>query len=119
MDYMEETALGMDTFKAMRSEHHLPLPIIEYDGGNTVVTFPRTTEAVRGIIKKQPIEKLSKDELSAFEIFREHKLVSKVDFAKQAGLTNRTAERILKKFTDTNLIRKQGAGPKTNYIINE
>ncbi len=119
MEYMEESAVGMDTFKSMRKIHKLPLPIFEYDGINTVVTFPRTTEAIRGIIKKQPINELSKDELSAFEIFRDHKPVSKVDFAKQTELSSRTAERLLKKFTDLNLIRKQGSGPKTKYIINE
>ena len=42
MDYMEETALGMDTFKSVRAKYKLPLPIIEYDGGNVVVTFLRT-----------------------------------------------------------------------------
>ncbi|MBI4646568.1 MAG: hypothetical protein HY738_08250 [Bacteroidia bacterium] len=61
----------------------------------------------------------SNDELSAFEIFREHKPISKADFAAQTSLPNRTAERLLKKFTDLNFIRKQGSGPKTNYIINE
>jgi len=119
MGYMEESAVGMDTFRTMREIHKLPLPIFEYDGIYTVVTFPRTTGALRDIIKKQPIEELSKDELSAFDIFRDHKYISKVDFAKLNGLTNRTAERLLKKLTDLNLITKRGSGPKTNYVINK
>jgi len=119
MEYMEESAVGMDTFRLMREKYKLPLPIFKYDGINTVVNFPRTTEAVRGIIDNKSIDLLNKDELSVLDIFRNYKPISKVEFAKQAGLTNRTAERLLKKLTDLNLIRKQGAGPSTTYIINE
>jgi ATP-dependent DNA helicase RecG len=119
MEYMEESALGMDTFKSLRQKYELPLPIIDFDGINTAVTFPRTIEAVRGIIDNKSINLLNKDELSVFEIFRDHKPISKVEFAKQAVLTNRTAERLLKKFSDLNLIRKLGSGPSTTYVINE
>ncbi|MBA7585283.1 hypothetical protein ES708_27258 [subsurface metagenome] len=60
-----------------------------------------------------------KDELSAFEIFRGKKLMTKAEFAAQSGLTHRTAERLLKKLTDLDLIKRRGSGPSTNYIINE
>jgi len=43
MEYMEESALGMDTFKSLREKYGLPLPIVDYDGSNVVVIFPRTT----------------------------------------------------------------------------
>lgn len=119
MDYMEETGLGMDTFKSMRKDYQLPLPVIEFDAPNVVVTFPRTTEAVAGVFQKKQITELSKDELAAFEIFREHKPVSKSEFAETAELPYRTAERLLKKFVDMSLIRKQGSGPSTKYVINE
>lgn len=119
MGYMEESAVGMDTFKSMREKYQLPLPVFEFDSINTVVTFPRTIEALRGIIDIEPLNELNKEELSAFDIFREHQQISKADFATQMGLTNRTAERLLKKFTDMNIIKKRGSGPKTNYVINE
>ncbi len=119
MDYMEESAVGMDTFRSLHEIHKLPLPIFEYDGINTVITFPRTIEAVSKVIHKESINELNKDELSAFEIFRNGKSLKKVEFAIQTGLPNRTAERLLKKFTDLHLIKKHGSGPSTNYIINE
>ncbi len=52
MDYMEESALGMDTYKSIRAKYKLPLPIIEYDGLNVVVTFPRTLEAIKKVSNK-------------------------------------------------------------------
>lgn len=119
MDYMEESGLGMDTFKSLRKDFQLPLPVIEFNAPNVVVTFPRTTEAVAGVFQKKTISELSKEELAAFEIFREHKPVSKSEFAETTGLPNRTAERLLKKFVDINLISKQGSGPSTKYMINE
>ncbi len=119
MRFMEESGVGMDTYRTLRKKYNLPLPIIKYKSPNVIVTFPRTLEAVKNNLEKQPVSKLSKDELGAFEIFREHISITKVDFASQTGLSNRSAERLLKKFADLKLIRKQGSGPSTNYIINE
>jgi len=119
MRFMEESGVGMDTYRTLREKYNLPLPIIKYKNPNVIVTFPRTLRAVRNNLEKQSVSELSKDELFAFEIFREHIPITKVDFASQTGLSNRSAERLLKKFVDLKLIRKQGSGPSTNYIINE
>lgn len=119
MDYMEESAVGMDTFRSLPEMYKLPLPIFEYDGINTVVTFPRTIDAIRKVIQIESINELSKDELSAFEILRSNISLTKTEFAAHTGLPNRTAERLLKKLTDLNLIKRRGSGPSTYYIINE
>jgi ATP-dependent DNA helicase RecG len=114
MDYMEETGVGMDTFRSQR-----PLPIYEYDGLNIVLTFPRILEAVKDVIHNEKIKILNNNELSSYDIFRNGKPLTKSEFVKQTGLPDRTAERLLKKFTDLKLLKKQGLGPSTNYIINE
>lgn len=119
MQYMEESAIGMDTFRSLREKFNLPLPAYDYDGINTVLVFPRTTEAIREVINKEPIKELDEDELLIFEIFRNYMPITKIEFAKQAGLANRTAERILKRFADLNLIKRRGSGPSTDYVINE
>lgn len=119
MGYMEESAVGMDTFRSIRKKYNLPLPVYEFDGINTVLIFPRTTEAVREVIHKESIKLLSKDELLIFEIFRNYMPITKTEFANQALLANRTAERLLKRLTDLNLIKRRGSGPSTEYIINE
>ncbi len=119
MEYMEESAVGMDTFKSVREKYNLPLPHFDFDGINTVVTFPRTTEFIGKLYDFESFRKLNKQELSAFEVFREYKSVSKAEFASKTGLTTRTAERMLKKFVELNLIRKSGSGPTTHYIIDK
>jgi ATP-dependent DNA helicase RecG len=117
--YMEETGIGMDTFKAMREKYQLPLPVFRFDGVNTIVTFPRTSEAITEFLQKDILKELNRDELIAFEIFRDHRPISKNDFAIQTGLSKRSAERLLKKFVDLTLIKKLGAGPSTNYTLND
>lgn len=118
MEYMEESAVGMDTFKSLHEKYNLPLPHFDYDGINTIVTFPRIIDAVRKGIHKESINELNTDDLSFFEIFRSGKSFTKAKFVKQTGLSTRTAERLLKKLTDLGLIKRQGSGPSTNYVIN-
>ena len=83
------------------------------------MTFPRNVESVKEVIKKETIQELSKKELVSFEIFRSNKPISKYEFVEYSGLANRTAERLLKRFVDLELIKTEGSGRSTKYIINE
>ncbi len=64
---MEESALGMDTFNSLREKYNLPVPIIDYDGLNIVVTFPRTIEAIKAISSQEGIKNLNNEELTGYE----------------------------------------------------
>jgi len=117
MGYMEETALGMDTFKSMRSEHHLPLPIIEYDGGNVVVTFLRTSKAVKGAGVKS-ISKLTPEELEGYEWIRSKGEISAKDYSANFEITSRTTSRHLSKMLKLKLIstnNENQKSPKLRY----
>lgn len=118
MEYMEESALGMDTFKSMREKYALPLPIVDYDGSNVVVTFPRTIDAVREVISNAGIEGLSEEELRGFEWIRSQDEVSTKDYAKHFGYTQRTASRHLGNFLIKKLVQTNGENiksPKLRY----
>jgi len=119
MHFMEETGVGMDTYRTMRERHKLPPPMIKYEKQYLVVTFPRSDEALVKVLPYALINKLKHDELKAYEIIREKRTLSKSDFAKLMELPDRTAERLLKKFVDLGLILKHGLGPATKYMINE
>lgn len=119
MKFMEETGVGMVTYRTMRERFGLPVPIISYRKPNLIITFPRSTDAAGKLRPEIPLHKLSKEELKSFEILRAERSLSKSDFAKLSYLTNRTAERLLKKFVDLELVLKQGSGPSTIYKINE
>ena len=118
MDYMEETALGMDTYKSIREKYQLPLPIIDFDGVNVVVTFARTIEAVKEFGGKA-ISQLSNDELAGYEWIKGHDEVSAKDYTDQFGINSRTTSRHLAKMVKLKLIKTNGENaksPKLRYM---
>jgi len=116
MDYMEEVGLGMDTFKSIREKYNLPLPIIEYDGLNVVVTFPRTVEAVKKAGGKA-MAVLSSEELKGFEFIRVKTKVKRSEYQIEFGIDKKKAERHLNKMVKLRLIKRKGSGPSTFYEI--
>lgn len=115
MDYVEEKGLGMETFKSIRKEYGYPLPKYTFKKPYLSLSFPRTAEGV----DENLAEKLDKQELAAYEVFRTNRELSKSEFVELTGLKPRTAERLLKEWTDTGLITREGAGRATKYRINE
>jgi ATP-dependent DNA helicase RecG len=119
MDYVEEKGFGMKTFKSLNKEYGLPIPKYTFKDPFLILTFPRTTEAVKEVIGKSSIDDLSTEELKNFEIFREKRPVSKAEFAEFSGLAPRTAERHLKEWVDKGLLTIVGSGRSTKYQYNE
>ena len=119
MRFMEETGVGMDTYRTMREKYHVAVPIITYRKPTLIVTFPRSYYAAGKILSNKTSINLNEEEQIAYEFFREERTLTKSDFAKLAGLSDRTAERLLKKFVDLDLVLKQDSGPATKYRINE
>jgi ATP-dependent DNA helicase RecG len=119
MDYMEETALGMDTFRDMRKDYKLPLPIIDYDGGNVVVTFPRTLEAIKKVSNKA-IGKLTDKQIEGFEWIKTRGEASTRQYAAHFDIGYKTAQRHLAKMKDLKLIKDNGLepnSPKYKYVV--
>jgi len=119
MDYVEEKGFGMKTFKSLNSEFDLPIPKYSYKSPFLTLVFPRTTEAVKGVIESSAIESLNDKSLKLFEVFRSGEPVSKSEFVEFSGLTQRTAERYIKEWTDNGLLLKIGSGPSTKYKFTE
>ncbi|NQV14804.1 hypothetical protein HQ531_05040 [bacterium] len=119
MDYVEEKGFGMSTFKSIREKHGYPLPKYLFMDPFLSLSFPRTQDAASNLVGSKSIDQLSKDEITALEVFRTNKSLSKSEFVDLTGLATRTAERLLKKFVDLDLIRREGAGRSIKYAINE
>jgi len=117
MDYMEETAVGMDTFKSVRKRYNLPLPIIEYDGSNVVVTFPRTIGAVKEISSHPALAGLTNEELAGYEFLMEKGSLKRKEYEDHFGFDTKKAERHIRKFVESGLIERKGSGPATYYKI--
>lgn len=119
MDYVEEKGFGMKTFKALNNEHGLPIPKFTFKEPFLKLTFPRTVEAVKDLPTTGAIGELDNQELEYFELFRSKKAYSKSEFVEQTGLATRSAERMLKRWVDLELLRKEGGGKYLKYVINE
>ena len=114
MGYMEESEIGMDTFRSLRDKYNLPLPIINYDGSNVVVTFPRTTDAIKKVSGKNGIDKLNEAELAGYDFVKSRKLVSKKEYADHFNLSSKVAQNQLRKMRNLDLIGDNGVPQKSN-----
>lgn len=119
MEYMEESALGMDTFKSLREKYNLPLPIVDYDGSNVVVTFPRTIDVVREVSDDIGIEELNDEEIKGYEWIKLEGEVSTRGYATHFDYGYKKAQRHLAKMIKLGLIGDNGAAktsPNYRYV---
>lgn len=119
MEYMEESALGMDTFKSLREKYELPLPIIDYDGSNVVITFPRTIDVVRDVSDNRGVENLNDEELKGFELVKLKGRLRRKEYEQHFAFDKKKAERHLNKMIKEGLIERKASGPATYYQIIE
>jgi ATP-dependent DNA helicase RecG len=121
MKYMEETGVGMDTYREMRDKYKLPLPIITYESPNLVVTFPRTPDAIRSLESKAGIENLNNEELAGLDFVKSRGKVSRKEYEDYFGFNERKANRHLKKLVALGLIGDNGkkpTSPNYRYVFN-
>jgi predicted HTH transcriptional regulator len=77
--FMEESGVGMDTYRTMRKTYDLPVPIISYKKPNLIVTFPRTMEASKEAYSNKGISLLNNEELIGYEVIKKRgKLLERV-----------------------------------------
>ncbi|MCK9411441.1 MAG: hypothetical protein M0Q53_04010 [Prolixibacteraceae bacterium] len=112
MRLMEETRVGMDTFKSLREKYNLPLPIISYKNPYLIVTFPRTADAVRALDEK--LNQLNDEELQGYEFVKAQGDVSKTEYAHHFGFEEKKAYRHLSKMKKLDLLTDNGETTKSN-----
>jgi len=117
MRFMEESGVGMDTYKSLREKHNLPLPIIKYSKSRVIVTFPRTVEASKLAYDNKGIDNLNEEELTGYEFIKLKGKVTRKDYESKFGFEKKKAERHLRKMVDEELIERIGSGPATYYQI--
>ena len=119
MEYMEESALGMDTFRSLRDKYELPLPIIDFDGSNVVVTFPRTIDVIREVTDSAGIEELNDDEIKGYQWIKVKGVVSARLYASHFDFGYKKAQRHLAKMIKLGLIGDNGeakTSPNYRYV---
>jgi len=109
MRLMEETGVGMDTFRSMREKHNLPLPIISYKQPNLIVTFPRNLKGVKD--SSERLKGLNEDLLHAYEFVKLKQEVNRKEYEEFANISQKVAYDRLTKLKDQELIGDNGKSP--------
>lgn len=120
MRFMEETGVGMDTYRTMREKHNLPLPIITYKKPNLIVTFPRTIGGVKESYSDKDIGSLTDSQIKGFEWIKAQGEVSTREYSSHFNIGYKTAQRHLAKIKDLGLITDNGEdinSPNYRYVI--
>ena len=114
MRLMEETGVGMDTYRTMREKYNLPLPVIEYKKPYVIVTFPRTIEAVKNAYTGKNINQLTEAQIEGYEWIKIKGEVSRKEYAKHFGYDDKKAYRQLTRMKEFELIGDNGESPQSN-----
>jgi ATP-dependent DNA helicase RecG len=120
MRYMEETGVGMDTYRTMGVMHDLPVPIISYKKPNLIVTFPRTLESVKKSYQSEVIDQLTNPQLRGFEWMKIAGEVSTREYSAHFNIGYKTAQRHLAKMKELGLITDNGEdinSPNYKYLV--
>lgn len=118
MGMAEEQGYGLrSSLKRQAERLGLPLPTFAVEGDYLVLTIYRNREAAVRELGEDVLKALSKAERAGWEWIATKEAVTSADYAAATGVPSRTALNHLKRFTDLELIRKQGAGPATRYEV--
>jgi len=118
MGYVEERGFGMQALKSLNEEYELPLPEYTFENPFLVLVFPRNMAAVKKVTHISGLDKLNQEELKGYEFIKSKDKVSRKQYEKHIGISDKMAERQLKKMVDLGLIQREGGGRSTHYIIN-
>lgn len=108
MEIMEESELGMSTYKTMNQHFNLPSPFIDFKEPYLVVTFPRTTDAVKKLYPNKKLTELSDEEVLGYEYIKTLDGITKRDYVQHFGYNDKKAQRHLSKFVKLGLIEPIG-----------
>jgi ATP-dependent DNA helicase RecG len=117
MDYMEETGLGMKTFKEMTEKFGLPSPEYALEDPFLKLTFPRSIASVKSVSAIPALSKLNDEELLGYEYIKVKAHITRKEYQKHFSFDDKKAERHLTKLYDLKLVDRKGSGPSTYYEI--
>jgi ATP-dependent DNA helicase RecG len=120
MELMEESELGMETFRSMQEKYKLPLPFYDYKAPYLSLTFSRSLEASKNIKGNEVLLLLSNEELAGLNWIKSQKGVSTKEYALYFNIAQRTASRHLGNLYKLDLLITNGENlrsPKLKYSV--
>lgn len=119
MELMEESELGMETFRTMQEKYNLPLPFYEFKAPYLSLTFSRSIDAVRKHAGNKALADLNDDEVIGLNWIKVKKAVTASEYAAHFGFPHKKAQRHLANMGSKELVRLTGRGRSAVYVYND
>ncbi|MBM3853192.1 MAG: hypothetical protein FJ399_08540 [Verrucomicrobia bacterium] len=116
MELAEERGLGLKSMKSRASDVGLPWPRYAWENPYLVLTLYRSLEAAAKTLGKEVVAELSHEEQRGWTFLASRAGTTQSEYARNLGVTARTAQRHLTHFVKLGLLRRVGAGPATKYL---
>jgi len=116
MGLAEEQGYGLSTLKKQAEKHGLPLPVYAMEGDSLVLTIYRTAEAATESLDHDVLDSLHSSERKGWEFMVSRTGTTQSEYARELGVTARTAQRHLTHFVELGLLKRLGSGIATEYL---
>jgi ATP-dependent DNA helicase RecG len=117
MEMAEERGLGLKSMKRRASEAGLPLPKYSWENPYLVLTLYRTSDSAARVLGKSVLAELTAEEQKGWSFIARLTGTTQSEYAREMGVTARTAQRHLSHFVELGLLRRLGLGPATRYEV--
>jgi len=114
--FVERRGLGMETFRSIAQRFSLPLPQYSFTDPYVILKFPRTTKEIKRLYGKKGMESLNDKEIKGLILIQGKNKITKKEYAEYLGVSDKTAQRHLSKFTKLGIVKQAIKGPATIYI---
>jgi ATP-dependent DNA helicase RecG len=115
MGMAEEQGYGLTSLKKHAEKLGLPLPSYSMEGDSLVLTIYRTAEsATKGL--GAMLQELTVEEQGGWKFVAGRTGTTQSEYARNLGVTARTAQRHLSHFVKLGLLRRVGRGRATEYL---
>jgi ATP-dependent DNA helicase RecG len=115
MELMEESELGMQTFRTMQKEYGLPVPEYSFNPPYLTLLFPRSFASMKLITENPAIATLNTEELRGYDWIKSKGEITKKEYSDNFGYSDKKSERHLKKLVNLDIIILVGKGPSSKY----
>ena len=111
--YVEDVGGGITDMINECKEWGIPEPEFEATGTSIIVAFRKS------VITEELMDKLGLNERQrkAINYLREHNKITSKEYRELSGVVKDTANRDLNDLLDKNLIKKEGSGSQTHYVL--
>ncbi|MEZ0372662.1 MAG: ATP-binding protein [Candidatus Sericytochromatia bacterium] len=119
LELVEQRGLGQQTFESLPEKFGLPKPGISFKAPYLELVFKRSVAGQTSISGQTSttVLPLTEEEAAGYEFVRQQKRMTKKEYAKKFGYSDRQAERHLAKFRKLNLIEQKGVSRSIYYEI--